>query len=318
MDRVLSASPGERITVNFESLDGTDMERDVPETFRRFYRGELDDFVESPKNSKQDKQKRHTLSFRLDLAYRGTDFCGWQTQDQEQSNQPLLPAVQDVVQAALQDRNVRVAGRTDSGVHAVGQVARIRCEATMTADDLQKQLQEASARSGSWACRRVMPVSHSFHPTFGATCRSYIYLVDANTHLERTFGDITRLTLRLNALLAPLEGQSLAYIAFSYGRLKTKTSDCTLHHARARNLKIDNQPVLAIELSGDRFLRRMVRILVASLFRLAAKEISNEKFDPQSLRKLVQTKDRRQAAPAAPPEGLIFVSAAFDSPNESL
>ena len=99
--------------------------------------------------------------------------------------------MQDVVQAALDDRNVRVAGRTDAGVHAVGQVARVRCEATMTAEELEKQLQEASARSGSWSCRRVLPVSHSFHPTFGATRRSYIYLVDTN-HIWSAYSVISR------------------------------------------------------------------------------------------------------------------------------
>ena len=136
--------------------------------------------------------------------------------------------------------------------------------------------------------------------------------------MERIFGDIKILTFRLNALLAPLEGQPLPYIAFSYGRLKTKTSNCTLHHARARQVKIDIQPVLAIELIGDRFLRRMVRILVASSLRLAATGSSDENFDSQSLWKLVQSKDRREAALPAPPQGLIFVSAAFDQPNESV
>ena len=324
MDHVLSALPGQAVAVDFKALDGTDLDdiRLVPETFHRFYRGQLEDFVDSSSGKKKNL-KRRTQSFRLDLAYRGTDFCGWQTQQdpnqqqQQQSNQ--LPAVQDVVQAALNGRNVRVAGRTDAGVHAVGQVARVRCDATLTASELEQELREARTGS-SWACRRVMAVSHGFHPTFGATSRSYVYLLDANTRLKEKCGNIQDLTSRLNALLAPLQGETLPFIAFSYGRLKTKTSDCTLHHAQARYLQMnDHYPVVAIELTGDRFLRRMVRILVATALRLAANTESNDTtFDSQSLLNLVQTQDRRQAALPAPAEGLVFVSACFDPPSDSI
>ena len=305
MNKVLSAVPGERVDVQFQALDGTDLEC-VPETLQRFYRGELEVFDDL--NQIHDNRKRRTVSFRLDLAYRGTDFCGWQTQDQKQSQQPV-PAVQDVVQNALSDRDVRVAGRTDAGVHAVGQVARVRCDTGVTAKELEEQLQAAAAHTGSWTCRRVMPVSHSFHPTFGATSRTYIYLIDAGPDLERNYGCIKDLTSRLNALLAPLEGQVLPYLALSYGRLKTKTSNCTLHHVRARLLQMDNERVLALELIGDRFLRRMVRILVATAFRLAL--ASDKNFDDQALWKIVKSRDRRQAALPAPPEGLIFVTASF-------
>eukprot|EP00977_Amphora_coffeiformis_P022077 scaffold10377_cov150-Amphora_coffeaeformis.AAC.1 len=240
----------------FEPQADEDDAKGIPEAFLCFYRGELPDFVES-KQSSPPNRKYKKQSYRLDLAYRGTDFCGWQTQDKHNQETSLRPAVQQLVEAALGGRDVRVAGRTDSGVHAVGQVARVRCEANLSMKDLWHQLQEASARSGSWACRRIMPVSQSFHPTFGATSRSYVYLMDADENFEFAFGDLDSLTFRLNALLAPLEGQCLPYLALSYGPLKTKTSNCTLEHARARRLKLVNQTVLAVELQGDRFLRRL-------------------------------------------------------------
>jgi len=300
---------------NSEFDESTEDEHAIPEAFLCFYRGELPDFVESSSSPSYRKSKYKRQSYRLDLAYRGTAFCGWQTQDKFNQDKSQRPAVQQLVEAALGGRDVRVAGRTDAGVHAVGQVARVRCEANLSMEDLWRQLQEASACNGNWVCRRIVPVSQSFHPTFGATSRSYVYLIDADEKLELAFGNLKNLTCRLNALLAPLEGQCLPYSALSYGQLKTKTSDCTLTYARARRLRLANQPVLAIELEGDRFLRRMVRILVASALSLAARE---DEFDSQSLFELVQMRDRRKAALPAPSEGLIFITASYcDSHSNS-
>lgn len=283
---------------------------DVPNTFLCFYKGQLPDSIEagSPSASRTNRKYKQR-SYRLDLAYRGSAFCGWQTQDKQNRDTNLRPAVQQLVEAALGGRDVRGAGRTDAGVHAVGQVARVRCDINIPLEQVRQQLHEASIRNGHWKCRRIVPVSQSFHPNFGATSRSYVYLIDADEVLERAFGDLEGLTFRLNALLAPLEGQELSYSALSYGRLKTKTSNCTLKHARARRLELAKQPVLAIELEGDRFLRRMVRILVSTSLKFAAR---SNGFDSQALLKLVQTRDRRRAAFPAPPHGLIFVSASFD------
>ena len=169
---------------------------------------------------------RKTQTFRLDLAYRGSFFCGWQSQgqggqqlqgrkstptnadvkllmgDQETKmdgniispnlssriSSPL-PAVQDVIERALDGRNVRVAGRTDAGVHAFGQVARVRTDRDMTASRLWEQLLEASsmeemkkktkeATTPHWKCWRVTAESSQFHPTFDAKNRSYVYILD--------------------------------------------------------------------------------------------------------------------------------------------
>jgi tRNA U38,U39,U40 pseudouridine synthase TruA len=129
--------------------------------------------------------------------------------------------------------------------------------------------------------------------------------------MERICGSMDKLTLRLNALFAPLVGVSLPYIALSYGRLKTRTSNCTLYHAHARVVQFDTQPVLSIEFTGDRFLRRMVRILVSTALSLGA--ASDAEFDEFALLQIIQSRERRKAALPAPSQGLIFVTASYDS-----
>lgn len=148
----------------------------------------------------------------------------------------------------------------------------------------------------------------------------------------------------LNEILRPLEGEALDYYALSYGKLKTQSSICTLYHARVSVAQIVVQNdtsgtmcgshrnvALIVELTGDRFLRRMVRKLVATALRLLLPILSSEHETKTSslpnnnntdsiydgstnnlgktLSKIVQSKDRRDSAKAAPPNGLILVGA---------
>lgn len=331
---MVSSSAEPSLLMNFESSSSSDLEgEDVPDIFRSFYRGQLVSFTEQPTATNRQppkKLKRKTVTFRLDLAYRGTHFCGWQTQDKDGSRDLPLPAVQDVVSAALNGRDIRVAGRTDAGVSAVGQVARVRMGLPdVNAEQVFEQLLQAATSASktgngaSWFCRRVVQESDKFHPAFGARSRSYIYLIDATEQLEQTSGTtIDELVSRLNALFAPLYNQTLPYFALSYGRIKTQTSECTLCHVRARHLRLDDQSVVAIELTGDRFLRRMIRILVASALDLAAvasdhsssrAPTDDASSDGNSLLGLVQSQDRRLSSKPAPAQGLIFVSASYEA-----
>jgi tRNA U38,U39,U40 pseudouridine synthase TruA len=142
----------------------------------------------------------------------------------------------------------------------------------------------------------------------------------------------------LNDLLQPLQGRALDYVGMSYGKVKTETTVCTLHHARAvhlvetsttsrRHNDNDNgsssNTAIAIELTGDRFLRRMVRILVATAMVLAVDDgasVASDNSDDDNrgrLLQLVQAQDRKLTAKAAPPMGLVFVGANIPVDDEN-
>jgi tRNA pseudouridine(38-40) synthase len=157
----------------------------------------------------------------------------------------------------------------------------------------------------------VLKVGDDFHPTFGATCRAYAYLIDLQNEDSTEQPRITRDTVaQLDGMLRALESQTLDYVAFSYGKVKTQTTNCTLLHARASLVEcaVSKKEAICIELIGDRFLRRMVRILVATALREACADTAIE----DSLLKVIATRDRTICAPAAPPGGLIFVAAGYD------
>jgi len=270
-------------------------------------------------------------SFRLDLAYDGSHFCGWQRQPAE-----LKPSVQGVIEDAasealrLPSADVRVSGRTDAGVHAVGQVARLRVSANVTALDVKEAMDKAARLDNfaKWRCLSVRAASEKFHPTFDTKARSYVYLIDVNEtlkelcrkqHEEGSDGqnDACRLECvveRLDQILKSLEGRELDYLSFSYGRVKTEDTFCLLQHARAR--LVASRAALVIEVRGNRFLRRMVRILVATALQLVIFEgddndesSSNDSDESSRLVQMCEARDRVQTSKAAPPEGLIFVGA---------
>ncbi|GAX10746.1 tRNA pseudouridine38-40 synthase [Fistulifera solaris] len=259
-------------------------------------------------------EKRKKISYRLDFAYDGTQFAGWQRQADAK-----LRSVQECLEEYFcrltgeEAVDIRVAGRTDAGVHAVGQVGRIRlCQPLM-----HRQI----TRVNNLCVWAITEVPSNFHPSFGSKSRSYVYMIDASAldslFLQELPGKgnpdsvkqdaLSHLVERVNELLEPLVGQDLDYFAFSYGRVKTETTLCCLSHTCARIVQKcnDKDRAIAIELTGNRFLRRMVRILVATAIQYALFPESSD----ETLLSLIELRDRSKTAPPAPAAGLVFIGA---------
>ena len=191
---------------------------------------------------------------------------------------------------------IKVAGRTDRGVSAIAQVCRVRTWEDI--DDIKTYVksvvnEDTANGNGGLRITNVESVGGDFHPSFGATCRSYAYLIDLDMDDEKGHSSVdlcesTRPTIsrsivpKLDRMLRAIEGNELDYYAFSHGKVKTQTTLCTLHHARAGIVEwtgdsddtslAQKRQALCFELVGNRFLRRMVRILVATALREAYRD----------------------------------------------
>ena len=243
---------------------------------------------------------------RIDLAYDGTAYAGWQIQ-------PGTKTVQGVVEEALRrlhgGSNVRVrgAGRTDSGAHACGQVAdalvATRCDDGALLLALSHMLPE-DVRP-----RRVLTVSPEFHARHDATSKTYRYLVDTSPH-----GDPWRWRYALAFPLAIDEEAVDAALALLPGTRDWSGftgAACTVGDrvrtiSEARRLRV--RPGLqAFVFTADGFLTHMVRNLVGTLL-----EVGRHRIEPERVTEVLATRDRKRAGPTAPAKGLCLLRIVYD------
>ena len=265
-------------------------------------------------------------TLKIVLAYDGTDLVGWQRQPTGESVQSLL----ETALAAIEGRAVTVvgAGRTDAGVHALGQVASCRVEHPLPVVQLARAL---NARlPASVRVLQVEEVPDSFHARYSAWSKTYRYLIvnDALVSpFERRYVWHVARRLDLGAMAEAarqLEGEH-DFAALQGAGSATKTTIRTVAFARVRPvttakiagaLPLAAPPgggrLIAFEVCGNGFLRHMVRNAVGTLV-----EIGVGKRDPSSMIDLLASGDRTLAGPTAPASGLFLVGVEYPSGPES-
>ncbi len=299
--------------------------------------------------SKINQQNKKGQSFKIIVAYKGNKFCGWQIQPNN-----IIPSVQqtliDILNPIMMKKHsevskpidIRVCGRTDAGVSAIAQVCRVRTNLNpdeVTPMDIQNRINDLG--KGNLWCTSVARVSEKFHPTFGANLRAYVYLINSsrlNEFINSTTNSTKNITIErvvsiLNQMTSRVEGLELDYIGLSYGKVKTSTTLCTLYRARVTTVTINNNErsgddslttneAICFEFVGNRFLRRMIRIMVSTLLSLVLQHIRDnddsncgENVEDLFL-ELIQRNDRQLSSKPAAPSGLIFVGGSFVE-NES-
>jgi tRNA pseudouridine38-40 synthase len=247
-------------------------------------------------------------SFKITLAYDGTDYVGWQRQANGVSIQSLL---EDALRA-LDGRDVRVtgAGRTDAGVHALGQVAAFTIERTLSADAVLRALNAHLPG----AIRVVMAdeAAPTFHPRFCACTKTYRYRIwngDVISPFERRYAWHLTGTLDLDAMRAAarlVEGRH-DFAAFQASGGSATTSEREVFSSRFDcQSPIPNPELVVYEISGSGFLRHMVRTIVGSRV-----EVGRGRRPAGWIGDLLALRDRTAAGPTAPAMGLFLVSVEY-------
>jgi tRNA pseudouridine38-40 synthase len=250
-------------------------------------------------------------TFALVIEYDGTDFAGWQVQPGQ------ARTVQGVLAAALRTvtgeaATLHGAGRTDAGVHAEGQVAHVAVATRLGPDELCRALGALLPRDV--AVRRVVTVPDAFHARRDARSKLYRY---------RLWTGATRSPLRDRTSLWVRGSLDLGALRAAAQHL-VGTHDFTSFRAAGSAVPTSTRTLTRVEVVGERgaevaldfeatgFLRHMVRNLVGTLL-----EVGRGQRPADSMPALIAARDRAQAGPTAPAQGLTLVSVRYDFPLES-
>lgn len=245
------------------------------------------------------------MRYKATISYDGTDFYGWQ----EQVN---LPTIQAEIQTALERISgerigVTGAGRTDSGVHAIQQVAHFNWDHALPPDKLRLALN--AIIPPTIRVLTIQEVSGDFHARYDARSKSYIYRIDTERiynpfyyryalHYSRKL-DIPLLTRSAKVL----EGEH-DFVAFQATGTELTTTVREIFRVEVLPELKDpsiGYSLLCIRFEATGFLRKMVRFMVGTLL-----EVASGKRDANDVLRALETGERKYVGVPAPSRGLFL------------
>jgi tRNA pseudouridine38-40 synthase len=244
------------------------------------------------------------LKYALGIEYRGSAYCGWQRQSHCDSVQQHLEQALGFVA----DHNVELAcaGRTDSGVHALEQVAHFESAARRSE---RAWLRGANSRiPRDIRIRWVTAVNDDFHARFSAKARSYRYLIFNNSVPSGLFHDLSAWEIRqLDEQRMHDAAQSLLgehdFSSFRAAGCQAKSASRNI-----QNISVAREgDLVMLDIKANAFLYHMVRNIAGSLI-----VVGQGNKDADWISRLLAARNRNLAAPTAPAGGLYFLRAHYD------
>jgi len=243
-------------------------------------------------------------TFTITVEYDGTDFHGWQRQKKD-------PTVQAEIESALQTivgRPITVAGsgRTDAGVHALGQVASFTCETQLSENALINGLN--ALLPDAIVIKNCRQADDTFHARFSAKGKTYRYRIlnrRLPSAIERRYAWHISRPLDHNAMRA-----AIRHIVGTHDFSSFEGSGSPRPHSRRTVMRAElieeKDRLLVLEIEADGFLRHMVRNIVGTLVAVGLGKVEVEEFQ-----QILLSRDRGRAGVTAPPQGLFLVSVSY-------
>ena len=235
---------------------------------------------------------------KLTIAYDGTNYCGWQVQ-------PNGITIEEVINKELKKltgENIQVIGasRTDSGVHAMGNVAVFDTETTIPAEKIAMALNQRLPEDIVIVQSEEVPLD--FHPRYCDCSKTYEYHI-INTRIPMPTKRLTNYFVSYTLDIDKMR-QAASYLIgehdfVSFCNIRTDVEN-TVRTIQELDI-ITNGDEITIRITGNGFLYNMVRIIVGTLVR-----VGRGFYGPEKVKEILEARDRKAAGVTAPAHGLIL------------
>ena len=242
-------------------------------------------------------------NIKLTIEYDGKDFNGWQKQPTKLNIQGTIE--QAIKQITGEDIELNASGRTDAGVHALGQVANFKTNSKIPIEKFAIAINSKLKRS--IVIKKAEEVDERFHSRLSCKRKTYRYIINNSLEGTAIYRNLeTHIPQKLDIekmkkAVKYFEGEH-DFKAFKASGTSSKSSVRTIYEAKVYQ---ENEKIM-IELTGNGFLYNMVRIIAGTLV-----EVGFGKIEPEKIPEIIQEGKRENAGKTLSPNGLYLVKVMY-------
>ena len=243
-------------------------------------------------------------NIRLVIEYDGSGFNGWQKQPNKLN---IQGEIESVIENITKEKiDLIASGRTDAGVHALGQVANFKTNSNIAIEKIPIAIN--SQLKKSIRIKNAEEVDERFHSRYNCKRKTYKYIIDNSKYGSSIYRNLSyHMPVKLNVkemqkAVKYFEGQH-DFKAFKSSGTSSKSSVRTIYKANVR----EKNEYIIIELTGNGFLYNMVRIISGTLV-----DVGLGKIKAEDIPEIIEGKNRQQAGKTLPPQGLFLVKVEYD------
>ena len=243
-------------------------------------------------------------NIKLTIEYDGKDFYGWQKQPNKLNIQGEIEKA--IYNITKEEVDLIGSGRTDAGVHALGQIANFKTNSNISIEKLPLAIN--SQLKNSIIIKKAEVVDERFHSRYNAKQKTYRYIINnsqCGTAIYRNLEYCFPIELdveKMKEATKYFEGEH-DFKAFKSSGTSGKNSVRTIYKAI---VKKEGERII-IELTGNGFLYNMVRIISGTLL-----EVGMGKIAPDEIENIIESKDRQKAGKTLPAHGLYLVEVLYN------
>ena len=244
-------------------------------------------------------------NIKLTIEYDGKDFNGWQKQPNKLNIQGTIEkAIEKITGERVE---LMASGRTDRGVHALGQVANFKTNSKLPIEKFPIAIN--SNMKSSIKIKHAEEVDERFHSRLSCKRKTYRYVINNSKYGSSIYRNLeTHIPIKLNVdkmkeAIKDFEGEH-DFKAFRASGTSSKSSVRTIYKAEIIE-RLDER--IWIELTGNGFLYNMVRIISGTLV-----DVGLGKIEPKEIKNIIESKDRQKAGKTLAPQGLFLVNVEYN------